>query len=143
MSNTLYQRFWAKVNKTDTCWLWTASTNKGYGQIRLGGSSRKMLLAHRVAYEMLVGPIPEGLQLDHLCRVTLCVNPKHLEPVTLQENVLRGENFIAKKARQTECLRGHPLSGANLYTDSKGYRKCKICNNESRKRSRRRRKANQ
>ena len=143
MSNTLYQRFWAKVNKTDTCWLWTASTRNGYGQIGAGGRFGKNLSAHRVAYEMLVGPIPEGLQIDHLCRVTLCVNPKHLEPVTLQENVLRGENFIAKKARQTECLRGHPFSGANLYTDPKGKRKCKICHNESSKRYYRMRKANQ
>ena len=143
MSNTLYQRFWAKVNKTDTCWLWTAATTKGYGKINSGGGLGKMLLAHRVAYEMLVGPIPEGLQLDHLCRVTLCVNPKHLEPVTNRENVLRGENFIAKKARQTECLRGHPLSGANLYTSPKGHRRCKICRNESMKRLYRRRKANQ
>ena len=85
MSNTLYQRFWAKVNKTDTCWLWTASTLNGYGQIKAGGRFGKILLAHRVAYEMLVGPIPEGLQLDHLCRVTLCVNPKHLEPVLFFE----------------------------------------------------------
>ena len=143
MSNTLYQRFWAKVNKTDTCWLWTASTTNGYGKIHSGGRSRKMLLAHRVAYEMLVGPIPEGMHLDHLCRVILCVNPKHLEPVTLQENVLRGENFIAKRARQTECLRGHPLSGANLRTNSNGHRSCKICISESGKRLYRRRKANQ
>ena len=143
MSNTLYQRFWAKVNKTDTCWLWTASADRGYGQIYAGGRLGKTLLAHRVAYEMLVGPIPEGLHLDHLCRVTLCVNPNHLEPVTPRENTLRGESSMAKRARQTECLRGHPLSGANLYTNSKGGRSCKICKNESAKRLRRRRKANQ
>ena len=140
MSNTLYQRFWAKVNKTDTCWLWTAAAPNGYGQIGAGG---KTLRAHRVAYEMLVGPIPEGLQLDHLCRVTLCVNPNHLEPVTNRENVLRGESPLAKKARQTECLRGHPLSGANLYTYPNGNRRCKICRNESLKRLYLRRKANQ
>jgi len=142
MSNTLYQRFWAKVNKTDTCWLWTACARGGYGQISAGGRSRKILSAHRVAYEMLVGPIPEGLDLDHLCRVTLCVNPKHLEPVTHRENLLRGESPSAKHARKTECLRGHPLSGANLYTDPKGRRQCRICRNES-KRLYRRRKANQ
>ena len=143
MSNTLYQRFWAKVNKTDTCWLWTACASHGYGRIKVGGGFGKMLQAHRVAYEMLVGPIPEGLHLDHLCRVTLCVNPNHLEPVTPRENILRGENHVAKRARQTECLRGHPLSGANLYTNSKGGRACKICQNESNKRSYHRRKANQ
>jgi hypothetical protein len=143
MSNTLYQRFWAKVNKTDTCWLWTASTIRGYGQIGAGGQFGKTLYAHRVAYEMLVGPIPEGLYLDHLCRVTRCVNPKHLEPVTNRENILRGESSMAKKARQTECLRGHPLSGANLYTYSNGHRRCRICQSESAKRYYRRRKANQ
>ena len=143
MSNTLYQRFWAKVNKTDTCWLWTASTIGGYGAIYAGERLGKNLLAHRVAYEMLVGPIPEGLYLDHLCRVTLCVNPNHLEPVTQRENVLRGESFMAKRARQTECLLGHPLSGANLYTYPNGNRRCKICRNESLKRLYRRRKANQ
>ena len=143
MSNTLYQRFWAKVNKTDTCWLWTASTIGGYGAIYAGERLGKNLLAHRVAYEMLVGPIPEGLYLDHLCRVTLCVNPNHLEPVTPRENLLRGENHAAKKSRQTECLRGHPLSGANLYTYPNGNRRCKICRNESLKRLYRRRKANQ
>lgn len=143
MSNTLYQRFWAKVNKTDTCWLWTASAPHGYGQIKAGGKFVKTLYAHRVAYEMLVGPIPEGLHLDHLCRVTRCVNPKHLEPVTRRENLLRGESPMAKHARKTECLRGHPFSGANLYTTSKGYRCCRICRNESMKRLRRRRKANQ
>ena len=143
MSNTLYQRFWAKVNKTDTCWLWTACARNGYGAINAGGAFGKMLPAHRVAYEMLVGPIPEGLHLDHLCRVTLCVNPKHLEPVTPRENILRGESPMAKKARQTECLRGHPLSGANLYTRPNGWRSCKICRNESAKRLYRRRKANQ
>ena len=143
MSNTLYQRFWAKVNKTDTCWLWTACTTNGYGRIGSGEGPGKMLLAHRAAYEMIVGPIPEGLDLDHLCRVTLCVNPNHLEPVTHRENVLRGESPVAKRARQTECLRGHPLSGANLYTYPNGNRRCKICRNESLKRLYRRRKANQ
>ena len=143
MSNTLYQRFWAKVNKTDTCWLWTACARGGYGQISAGGRSRKILSAHRVAYEMLVGPIPEGLDLDHLCRVTLCVNPKHLEPVTHRENLLRGESPSAKHARKTECLRGHPLSGANLYTNPRGHRSCKICRSEHAKRYYRRRKANQ
>jgi HNH endonuclease len=143
MSNTLHQRFWPKVNKTETCWLWTASTKNGYGQIGAGGKHGKPLYAHRVAYELVNGPIPEGLHLDHLCRVTLCVNPAHLEPVTRRENILRGESPIAKQARKTECLRGHPLSGANLYTDPKGKRSCKICRNEAVKRLYRRRKANQ
>ena len=74
------ERFWAKVDKTDDCWLWTANrTNAGYGHFWL---DRRMVLAHRFAYELLIGPIPDGLTLDHLCRVRACVNPAHLEAVT-------------------------------------------------------------
>lgn len=85
-------RFWSKVDKRPGgCWLWTGTMlRSGYGQFRLGlGHVR----AHRFAYELLVGPIPEGLTLDHLCRVTACVNPLHLEPVTLSENVKRAVPF--------------------------------------------------
>ena len=82
------ERFWAKVRKTDGCWLWTGSHNGlGYGTIRSVG--RKMYV-HRYSYELLVGPIPAGLELDHLCRVPGCVNPDHLEPVTHAENLRRG-----------------------------------------------------
>lgn len=94
-------RFWAKVNKDGpapthrsdlgSCWLWTASTNWGYGVLSIDGRS---IRAHRFAYELLVGPIPEGLQLDHLCHVRHCVRPDHLEPVTLQENVVREASYI-------------------------------------------------
>ncbi|MFI1562215.1 HNH endonuclease [Streptomyces sp. NPDC020490] len=83
-------RFWARVDKTAPggCWVWTGSVeSKGYGAPTINGAKRP---AHRVAYEDLVGPIPEGLHLDHLCRVRRCVNPEHLEPVTSRENALRG-----------------------------------------------------
>lgn len=77
------------VSPLDECWVWCARTNRnGYGRLRVGG---RELMAHRLAYEALVGPIPEGLVLDHLCRVRLCINPAHLEPVTVRENTLRGE----------------------------------------------------
>ena len=79
-------RFWAKVDKTETCWLWTGGQSAGYG--RFGFKGRPNLGAHRFAYELLVGPIPPGLDLDHLCRVRNCVNPDHLEPVTRRENLL-------------------------------------------------------
>jgi hypothetical protein len=85
-------RFFSRVNGTpDGCWLWTAHVNPrtGYVQFRIGGRSGKMVLAHRWSYEHFVGPIPDGLQIDHLCRVRHCVNPSHLEPVTARENRLR------------------------------------------------------
>lgn len=88
---TPVDRFWARVLKTDTCWLWQGATagrwNLRYGQTRWAG---RVAMAHRVAYELLVGAIPDGLQIDHLCRNPLCVNPAHLEPVTNAENARRG-----------------------------------------------------
>lgn len=89
----IHERFWAKVNKTETCWLWTgAKIGKGYGMFWIGPTLRSehFSVAHRYAYQLLVGPIPHKKQLDHLCRVKLCVNPKHLEPVTNRENCMRG-----------------------------------------------------
>lgn len=92
------ERFWSKVDKDGPtpilcpelgpCWIWTASLNKGYGQAAWGTPS-KMRQAYKVAYELLVGPVPEGLDLDHLCETKPCVNPAHLEPVTHAENVRR------------------------------------------------------
>jgi hypothetical protein len=85
------QRFWAKVNKTETCWLWTGATSgNGYGVF---GVTRKMVMAHRWLYEHEIAPIPNERDLDHLCRVRLCVNPAHLEPVSRRENLLRGAGF--------------------------------------------------
>lgn len=80
------ERFWAKVNKTGDCWLWTGWRTNGYGRFTTNGKNWR---AHRFAFEEMRGPIPEGLQLDHLCRVRHCVNPDHLEPVTRQQNMLR------------------------------------------------------
>jgi len=85
-------RFWSSIVKTDSCWLWIGTVNStGYGYFQTGGRGTKKARAHRYAYEFLVGPIPKGLVLDHLCRVKICVNPEHLQPVTQRENVLRGE----------------------------------------------------
>lgn len=93
-------RFWAKVQKTETCWLWTAAKNgPGYGQFGLGTREDGLVFAHRFAYELVVGPIPEGLVIDHLCRTPACVRPDHLEPVTMRENMRRGDCPWAKKSR--------------------------------------------
>ncbi len=114
INGTAAERFWPKVSRTGNCWLWLAATNKGgYGCFRDGGG-RRMVLAHRWAYEALVGPISVGLQLDHLCRTPSCVNPAHLEPVTQRENLIRGIGFPGQNVRMTHCKNGHELSGTNL-----------------------------
>jgi hypothetical protein len=119
-------RFWKRVARTDACWLWTgATTGYGYGQFYLGLGQRRVR-AHRFSYELLVGPIPDGLVLDHLCRVRLCVNPAHLEPVTQRENILRGEGTSAHHARQTHCKRGHEFTPENTYV-RRGMRTCRQC----------------
>jgi hypothetical protein len=111
----LPERFWAKVVVADTgCWLWTAGKfRKGYGCFRVGGRTGKTWGAHAYAYAMLVGPVPDGLVLDHLCRTRLCVNPDHLEPVTHRVNILRGDGPPARNARRVGCMRGHPYSHHN------------------------------
>lgn len=120
-------RFTAKyvVDETTGCWLWTAGLNgQGYGHFSLDG---RMQRAHRVAYELLVGPVPEGLELDHLCRVRRCVNPAHLEAVTHRENTLRGDTVPASRAKLTHCKRGHPLEPPHLRRTSNGSRRCWTC----------------
>lgn len=112
------------MQKTDTCWLWTAALHNGYGSFYLPGAGTRR--AHRIAYEALVGPIPEGLTLDHLCRNRGCVNPAHLEPVTNKENILRGVGITAENARKTHCVNGHPLEGYNLMFQP-GGRRCREC----------------
>ena len=129
----LADRFWTKVDKDGPggCWLWTGATSTvGYGKVL--GAEGRLVTAHRVAYEFLVGPIPEGCELDHLCRNRACVNPAHLEPVTGYENIMRGESVSAKNKRKTHCKRGHPLSGVNLYLRpcrGRLARQCKACGN--------------
>ena len=124
-----FSRFWSKVRKTETCWLWTAGLDdvpgKGYGQFYLNG---KKVKAHRLAYEMLVGAIPTGLFIDHLCRNRSCVNPEHLEPVSNKENVLRGDTYSSGHNRtKTHCPKGHEYSEANTRFYNSGYRKCRAC----------------
>ncbi len=124
----LTERFWAKVDKSDDCWLWTAGKSaNGYGKFKAGP---KQVSAHRYAYEQCIGPIPSGLQIDHLCRVRHCVNPVHLEPVTCRENIHRGISFSAQNAVKTHCPRGHEYTEDNIYRGTKGDRRCKTCLNK-------------
>lgn len=126
MTRPAAERFWSKVAKSPDCWLWTAGLDsKGYGQFRV--NTERKVVAHRFAYELLVGPVPEGLQLDHLCRVRRCVNPAHLEPVTSRVNTLRGEGPTAGHARQTHCGQGHEYTPENTSRTRRGARVCKIC----------------
>lgn len=109
------------------CWEWNAAKTNGYGVVQHNGRVQR---AHRVVYECLIGPIADGLELDHLCCNRGCVNPHHLEPVTGTVNILRGNSMSARHARQTQCKRGHDLSVENVYLRKRGdkvERFCRAC----------------
>ena len=123
-------RFLTKVAKGDGCWEWTGCrTRKGYGQFHshMEQGHRVQIGAHRWAYEHWVDPIPEGLQIDHLCRNRSCVRPDHLEAVTCRENLSRGNGLAAFNTLKTHCLAGHPYDEANTYVRPDGSRECRAC----------------
>lgn len=124
-------RFWGKVNfdgplwNGTPCWVWTAGKNRGYGRTFWDGRHQ---YAHRISYELLVGPIPDGLTIDHLCRNRACENPGHLEPVTMRVNWLRGNAPTTYYAIKTHCVKGHPFDEVNTYqAPGKLHRACRIC----------------
>lgn len=113
----------------DGCWIWTGPTIHGYGQRSVRGEDGKQhsRKAHRLVYELMVGPIPDGYQLDHLCQVTRCVNPVHLEAVTPQVNTLRSSAPAAIAVQTNTCKRGHELSATNAKVLPGGNRVCRAC----------------
>lgn len=121
-------RYWTKVEKTDTCWLWTGGVHKGtgYGQGGLLGET----IAHRAAYRLAFGSIPDGLVIDHLCRVKTCVNPAHLEAVPQRENVRRGIavelRHLRPRAPKTHCLNGHARTVDQISSNGA----CRVCQRE-------------
>lgn len=120
------QRFFAMIDSGE-CWEWSGQRVNGYGRFQLNDRNRT---AHQVAYELFVGPIPEGLEIDHLCRNRACVNPTHMELVTHRENVLRGETIAARNFYGTECVNGHPWSPETTGRRHDGGRFCRPCARE-------------
>lgn len=115
------ERFWPRVKATpEGCWEWQGNRNNvGYGLFKL---NRRYVVAHRFAYEAMISEIPDGLEIDHLCRNRACVNPYHMDPVTHRVNMQRG-----KLALRAECGKGHPFAGENLAFTSSGSRVCVTC----------------
>lgn len=133
---TVHQQevFWSLVDvnmyDTDACFLWLGPTpmRNGYGRFNVTVDGRHLLLvAHRVAWTLTRGPIPDGLHLDHLCRTPRCCNPSHLEPVSCRANVLRGIGPTAKNATKTHCPKGHAFTARNALDNGSGGRRCRIC----------------
>jgi len=138
--------FWARVDRRgpDECWPWLGYVNpEGYGRFLVGSRTDESVTikqAQLVAYELMVGPIPKGKALDHLCHNAdlscpggvgclhrRCVNPRHLAPATWRENTLRGRTRPAANAAKTHCDRGHPFDKANTYSPPRGKRECRAC----------------
>lgn len=151
----LLATFWGLVDDSDgpdACWPWQGTIDdKGYGRLGLGrgaGVYSTYTRAHRFAYELLVGPIPDGLVLDHVCHDEVahkcteedaclhrrCVNPAHLRPSTHKENLNRGYSAAERAAKRTHCPHGHAYSGDNLRVTPQGHRKCRACERESSRR---------
>lgn len=131
-------RFWDKVDRRDgsECWLWTAYIDaSGYGRFCTGGAHGDIVLAHRYLYQMLVGPVPDLMELHHLCGKRACVNSTHLELSSHRVNIRRGNSPAAANAKKTHCPAGHRYDNANTYIQASGGRRCMACNSEANKRN--------
>lgn len=127
MTPILPERIERKIERVTEsgCWIWMGYTHKqGYGRVTVKCKVRN---AHRVVYEILRGQIANNLELDHLCRVRCCVNPYHLEAVSHNENLLRGNGLMATYLRRTHCERGHLIHDNNKYFMKNGHWRCKAC----------------
>lgn len=133
MDDKTLKRFLAKADLDDggRCWIWHACLcSEGYGNFGIGSrtdGSRRTVRAHRFSYEHFVGPIPDELEIDHLCRNRACINPWHLEPVTSKVNTLRGDTQARRNAQKTHCPAGHPYNEENTRYSKDGSRSCRLC----------------
>ena len=129
MNKLVLNRFWDKVEITNSCWNWSGGKNKaGYGRISI---NHVMVLAHRFIYEIMESKIPRGIVIDHLCRNRSCVNPSHMDITTIGQNCMRGDSPSAINSRKTHCGKGHQYNDNNMRIDPKTKKKrCIICQKE-------------
>lgn len=141
----LPERFWAKVNfdgplvLATQCWVWTGANTGTRAPYGVSWDGQRRVKAHRWSWEAGNGPIPDGLQMDHLCKTTLCVRPGHLEPVSLAENVRRGDAPGPRAVRDNTCKRGHEFTPDNTYVKPDGGRECRACTRVNKREAKRRR----
>lgn len=136
IDSKVQERFWSNVSGKsgdDECWMWTGyKSEKGYGVLKI---KEKAIRAHRLSYILAFGEIPTGMQLDHLCRNKVCVNPRHLEAVTSRENTIRAVPYRKPRAEWAptnreltgKCKNGHDFSGDNIYISPRGLPFCRLC----------------
>lgn len=121
----MIERLTKRIEKTETCWIWTGGKSHGYGMVTINS---RVMMVHRAMYEIYKGPIPDRYVIDHLCRNPSCVNPDHLEAVTERENILRGNGATAINARKTACSNGHEYTKETCrVVETTGERRCRVC----------------